>query len=80
MVGRVGLPERGRIVAIADVFDSLATRRVYKREWTRDEAVRFVVSGSGTQFDPELVDAFVKVLVARYPALDAGAPDAGDAL
>jgi putative two-component system response regulator len=64
------IPLSGRIVAIADVFDSLATRRVYKREWTRDEAARFVVSGSGTQFDPELVDAFVTVLVARYPALD----------
>jgi len=64
------IPLSGRIVAIADVFDSLATRRVYKREWTRDEAVRFVVSGSGSQFDPELIDAFVQVLVARYPALD----------
>ena len=65
------IPLSGRIVAIADVFDSLATRRVYKREWTRDEAVRFVVSGSGSQFDPELIDAFVKVLVARYPEVEA---------
>jgi putative two-component system response regulator len=61
------IPLSGRIVAIADVFDSLATRRVYKREWTRDEAARFVASGSGSQFDPALVDAFVKVLVARCP-------------
>ena len=66
------IPLSGRIVAIADVFDSLATRRVYKREWTRDETVRFVVSGAGTQFDPELVHAFVTVLVARYPELDTG--------
>ena len=58
-------------MAIADVFDSLATRRVYKRDWTRDEAARFVVSGSGSQFDPELVEAFVEVLVARYPDLAA---------
>ncbi len=65
------IPLSGRIVAIADVFDSLSTRRVYKREWTRDEAMRFVVSGSGSQFDPDLVDAFVKVLVARYPELRA---------
>ena len=65
------IPLSGRIVAIADVFDSLATRRVYKREWTRDEAVRFLMSGSGSQFDPELLDAFVKVLVARYPELAA---------
>jgi putative two-component system response regulator len=66
------IPLSGRVVAIADVFDSLATRRVYKREWTRDEAARFVVSGSGSQFDPELVQAFVKVLVARYPDVAAG--------
>ncbi len=65
------IPLSGRIVAIADVFDSLATRRVYKREWTRGEAFRFVVSGAGTQFDPQLVEAFVQVLVARYPDLAA---------
>lgn len=64
------IPLSGRIVAIADVFDSLATRRVYKREWTRSEAFRFVVSGAGTQFDPQLVDAFEQVLVARYPELE----------
>lgn len=64
------IPLSGRIVAIADVYDSLSTRRVYKREWTRDEAVRFVVSGSGSQFDPELVEAFCTVLAARYPVLD----------
>ncbi len=64
------IPLSGRIVAIADVFDSLATRRVYKREWTRDEAVRFVLSGAGTQFDPELADAFRQVVIARYPLLD----------
>ena len=64
------IPLSGRIVAIADVFDSLATRRVYKREWTRGEAFRFVVSGAGTQFDPALVEAFAQVLVARYPELE----------
>ncbi len=64
------IPLSGRIVAIADVFDSLATRRVYKREWTRGEAFRFVVSGAGTQFDPALVEAFARVLVARYPELE----------
>jgi len=63
------IPLSGRIVAIADVFDSLATRRVYKSEWTRDEAARFVMSGSGSQFDPELIEAFSKVLAARYPEL-----------
>ncbi|MGE5211386.1 MAG: HD-GYP domain-containing protein, partial [Acidobacteriota bacterium] len=69
-VAGAAIPLSGRIVAIADVFDSLATRRVYKREWTRDEAVRFVLSGAGTQFDPELADAFRQVIIARYPLVD----------
>ncbi len=63
------IPLSGRIVAIADVYDSLATRRVYKREWSIDEAVRFVASGSGEQFDPRLVTAFVDVMRARHPEL-----------
>ncbi len=65
------IPLSGRIVTIADVFDSLSTRRVYKREWNLAEAVRFVMSGSGTQFQPDLVEAFVKVMVARHPELAA---------
>jgi putative two-component system response regulator len=63
------IPLAGRIVAIADVYDSLSTRRIYKREWNLDEAVRFVASGSGEQFQPELVEAFVSVMTARHPDL-----------
>jgi putative two-component system response regulator len=63
------IPLSGRIVTIADVFDSLLTRRVYKQEWDLAESVRFVMSGSGTQFQPDLVDAFVSVMVARHPEL-----------
>ncbi|MFN3257534.1 MAG: HD domain-containing phosphohydrolase [Ilumatobacter sp.] len=65
------IPLSGRIVAIADVYDSLATRRIYKREWEVAEAVKFVASGSGAQFDPSLVDAFVRVMAARHPGVDA---------
>lgn len=65
----VAIPLSGRIVAIADVYDSLTTRRIYKRQWSVAEAVRFVSSGSGAQFQPELVDAFVKVMVARHDDL-----------
>lgn len=65
------IPLSGRIVAIADVYDSLANRRIYKREWDLDEAVKFVASGSGAQFEPALVDAFVKVMAARNPSLSA---------
>ncbi|MBV1892448.1 MAG: tetratricopeptide repeat protein [Ilumatobacteraceae bacterium] len=67
----LAIPLSGRIVGIADVFDSLATRRIYKREWNIAEAIRFVVSGAGTQFQPDLVEAFVKVMIARHPELEA---------
>jgi putative two-component system response regulator len=60
----------GRIVALADVFDALCSRRAYKRAWPMGEAARFIVSGSGAQFDPALVNSFVSVLVARYPELE----------
>ncbi len=63
------IPLSGRIVAIADVYDSLATRRVYKREWNIAESVRFVMSGTGSQFQPDLVAAFVTVMTARNPGL-----------
>ncbi len=63
------IPLSGRIVAIADVYDSLANRRVYKREWNVVESVRFVASGGGTQFEPELVQAFLSVMSARHPGL-----------
>jgi putative two-component system response regulator len=66
-LGGEAIPLSGRIVAIADVFDSLISRRIYKREWSVVEAVRFVRTGSGTQFQPELIDAFVGVMAARHP-------------
>lgn len=59
----------GRIVGIADVYDALCSKRPYKRAWMRSEAARFVVSGRGGQFDPDVVDAFVAVLSARDPDL-----------
>ena len=59
----------GRIVSIADVYDALCSKRPYKRAWAVPEAARFVVSGRGGQFDPDIVDAFVAVLTARVPEL-----------
>ena len=57
----------GRIVSVADVYDALCSERPYKRPWPPEEAARFVVSGSGVQFDPQVVAAFVTVMRARQP-------------
>lgn len=48
----------GRIVALADVFDALTHKRIYKDAWNIDEAIEYVKERSGTQFDPEIVAIF----------------------
>jgi len=45
-------------VALADVFDALASRRPYKAAWDLDEIFGFVESNSGSHFDPHVVAAF----------------------
>ena len=53
------IPIFGRIVAIADVFDALTSRRPYKKAWEFDAAIDFLVEQKGKHFDPILVDIFV---------------------
>ena len=49
-----GIPIEARIMAIADVYDALVSKRVYKKEFSFDEADRIILEGMGTQFDPAL--------------------------
>lgn len=53
------IPASGRIVALADVYDTLTHDRPYKRAWTHDEALWHVEHESGNSFDPRLVEAFM---------------------
>ncbi len=53
------IPVEGRIVAVADVFDALISRRPYKEPWPWDESVGAIREGRGGHFDPEVVDAFM---------------------
>lgn len=55
------IPLSGRIVAVADVFDALTCKRAYKKAWTFDEASEFIMSNSGSHFDPKICQAFVQV-------------------
>lgn len=50
----------GRIVAVADVYDALTSKRSYKEAWDEKDAYDEIVKGRGTQFDAEVVDAFIK--------------------
>jgi HD-GYP domain-containing protein (c-di-GMP phosphodiesterase class II) len=56
------IPLTGRIVALADVFDALCSRRVYKDSWTENEVLEEIRKLSGVKFDPELVDIFFDIL------------------
>ncbi len=53
------IPIGGRIVAVADVFDALASDRPYKRAWPLDRARECLVENAGTQFDRACVEAFL---------------------
>ncbi|QEP45158.1 two-component system response regulator [Ectothiorhodospiraceae bacterium BW-2] len=52
------IPLAARLMAVADVFDALITKRVYKEAMPYDKAAKIIRQGRGTQFDPLLVDAF----------------------
>jgi putative two-component system response regulator len=55
------IPLLGRIMAIADVYDALTSERPYKKAFSHEEAVRIIVEGKGTHFDPALVSLFEEV-------------------
>jgi len=58
-ISGLDIPVFSRIVAVADVFDALTSERPYKKAWTLEAAVDFLVAGSGKHFDPDCVQAFL---------------------
>jgi len=54
-----GIPLSARIVALADVYDAIATKRVYKDAYSHEKTVDIIVSEKGKHFDPEVVEAFL---------------------
>jgi putative two-component system response regulator len=55
------IPLQGRLMAIADVYDALVSERPYKKAFPHEEAVRIIMEGSGTHFDPTLSGLFLDV-------------------
>jgi putative two-component system response regulator len=56
------IPLYARIVALADAFDAIVSERSYKKSNTIDYAVEAIRKRRGTQFDPGIVDAFIKII------------------
>lgn len=55
------IPVAGRVMAVVDVYDAVVTRTLYRPTMSHDDAVKFIVGGTGTLFDPAVVQAFVSV-------------------
>ena len=63
------IPLSARIMAIADVYDALVSKRPYKRPYSDKEAYIIIVSESGTQFDPDIVRCFMKMHKKIYESI-----------
>jgi putative two-component system response regulator len=53
------IPISARLMAVADVYDALISRRVYKEGMPHEQAVQIILDGKGTHFDPHIIEAFV---------------------
>lgn len=60
------IPIFGRILAIADVYDAVTSARSYRPAWYPDKAIEFMMGGVATHFDYDLIQHFLKIVVA-YP-------------
>lgn len=54
------IPIEARIVSVADVFDALSSKRVYKKQWSFEESMNYLEDKAGSQFDPACVRVFVE--------------------
>src|SRR5919107_2018747 len=66
-IRRDSIPLAGRVVAVADVFDALTQKRPYKAAWPIAEAIAEIERQRTRQFDPEIVDAFLRVIEQQRP-------------
>jgi putative two-component system response regulator len=55
------IPMSARLMAVADVYDALISRRVYKPAFSHEESVRIMRDGRGSHFDPDILDAFLQI-------------------
>ncbi|GKT19127.1 two-component system response regulator [Acidovorax sp. SUPP2522] len=67
------IPVSARLMAVADVYDALISKRIYKPAYSHEQACATIVRGRGAHFDPDMVDAFVELaddfrdIAVKYP-------------
>jgi response regulator RpfG family c-di-GMP phosphodiesterase len=70
------IPLFARIVAVADVYDALSCRRVYKNAWAEEEVLAELQKESGKHFDPEVIEAFfatlemIRAIAKQFPDIE----------
>ena len=55
------IPKLARILSVADSFDALTSKRIYRQAFTPEQAYQEIIRGRGTQYDPHVVDAFCSI-------------------
>ena len=78
------IPVSGRLMAVADVYDALITKRVYKPAFSHEEAMEILQDGRGGHFDPDVIDAVIACEddfrdIARTYADKDGSDEVGEA-
>jgi len=61
------IPKLSRILSVADAFDAMSSDRAYRKKMEKDKVVAIIKGGSGTQFDPQVVEAFLTVVDDVWP-------------
>jgi len=56
------IPRRARVIAIADSFDAMTTKRTYRETFSYEEAIQEIRKNKGIQFDPEIADCFIQII------------------
>jgi putative nucleotidyltransferase with HDIG domain len=69
------IPLGARIIAVADTYDAIVIDRAYRKGRTHEQAVRIIAQESGRQFDPGVVDVFLKLYAADVPLETVAADD-----
>lgn len=64
------IPLAARIFAVVDVWDALSSDRPYRQGWPAEKVYEYIRSQSGTHFDPQAVDLFLRVITGETPASD----------
>jgi HD-GYP domain-containing protein (c-di-GMP phosphodiesterase class II) len=59
------IPLEARVISVVDVYQALVSGRPYRRAYAKEKAITIIKEASGTQFDPDIVNSFLKVLQAE---------------